>query len=125
MIFRLAVALAVLMAVLSGCRCDPRIVTVEPEPIPVEPTPATPPPPACPLGTVSGKVCAPDKKTWVEGAVVAVDGQDCNGQPFHLVASSAIDGSFVLGAIPAGMWTAHANLGAFSQEYPVDRKSVV
>ncbi len=121
-VFRLTLLLASLG--LAGCRCgDARLKQVPPEPEQVVPFHAdTVLPPAtlaCRSGSVRGKVCAPDKHTWVGGAVVSVAGTDCSGEPFTLSTSTTADGAFDLTEIPVGAWTAHATLGAFSQDYPV------
>jgi hypothetical protein len=73
----------------------------------------------CELGSVAGRVCAPDQQTWVGGATVSVDGVDCNGHPFHLEATSGSDGFFVINGIPTGPRTVHASLGAFQQDTAV------
>ena len=70
-------------------------------------------------GSVTGRICAPDQQTWVNGARVFIDGTDCNGQAQHLEASSAADGTFSLANVPPGDWTVKAVLGAFTQETPV------
>ena len=123
----LVVALGLSLTV-AGCRCDNRLVDTyqadagEPEEVAVPPevSPEVPPKTACAVGSVSGRVCAPDKQTWVGGAQVTLDGPDCNGEAYHSEAASQPDGSFELSNIPAGHWTVHATLGAFSQDYPVD-----
>ena len=71
-------------------------------------------------GSVTGRVCAPDLATWLNGAAVTLDGTDCNGQPTHVETTSAADGTFTLTGAPPGDWTIRATLGAFSQETPVN-----
>lgn len=75
--------------------------------------------PCTDLGAVSGRVCAPDQMTWVNGAAVSIDATDCHGQPVHLETTSAADGAFSLRGVPPGSWTVHASLGAFTQDTPV------
>ena len=70
-------------------------------------------------GSVTGRVCAPDQATWLNGATVSIDGTDCHGQPQHLEATSSADGTFTLGNVPPGDWAVKAVLGAFTQETPV------
>jgi len=76
-------------------------------------------PQACDVGAISGRVCAPDQQTWVNGATVSVSATDCNGQPVVVRATSAADGSFSLSGVPVGSWQVHATLGAFTQDTPV------
>jgi len=75
--------------------------------------------PCTDLGAVSGRVCAPDQMTWVNGATVSVDATDCHGQSVHLETTSAADGAFSLRDVPPGNWSVHASLGAFTQDTPV------
>lgn len=75
--------------------------------------------PCTDVGAVSGRVCAPDQMTWVNGASVSVDATDCHGQAVHLQTSSAADGAFTLRDVPPGNWSVHASLGAFTQDTPV------
>ena len=70
-------------------------------------------------GAVTGRVCAPDLATWLNGATVALDGTDCHGQPAHVETISSADGTFTLSGAPPGDWTIKATLGAFSQATPV------
>jgi hypothetical protein len=70
-------------------------------------------------GSVTGKVCAPDQATWVNGATVFVDATDCNGQSIHIETTSSADGSFTLRSVPPGDWTVHAVLGSFTQDTAV------
>lgn len=74
-------------------------------------------------GSVTGRVCAPDLATWVNGATVVLDGTDCNGQPAHVETMSAADGTFTLSGAPPGDWTIKAGLGAFTQQTPVTVRS--
>jgi hypothetical protein len=67
-------------------------------------------------GTISGRVCAPDGKTWVNGATVSVEALDCAGATVTLTAQSGADGWFTLDGVPAGTWTVHATLGAFWED---------
>ncbi len=76
-------------------------------------------PPCGNEGSVTGRVCAPDQQTWVNGAAVFIDGTDCHGQAFHVETASATDGTFNLTGVPPGSWTVKATLGAFTQETPV------
>jgi hypothetical protein len=129
MTLRLAIVLPCVLW--AGCLCGaPRLVNVpncEMDPdlcdagIPVVEEPdAGPPPPCTDLGTVTGRVCAPDQMTWVNGAVVSVDALDCQGKSVRLETTSAADGTFTLANIPAGTdVVVHADLGAFSQDIPV------
>ncbi len=82
-------------------------------------TPSVMPPCQTDEGSVQGRVCATDQMTWVNGAAVTIDATDCEGQPVQLTATSGTDGSFTLDQVPAGTWTVHAQLGAFSQDIPV------
>ncbi len=103
---------------LSACQCGTtRLVH------PVDLDAGVPPdsdyPGDCPVGTITGRVCAPDQQTWVNGAQVYVSGSDCHGDPFLVAAPSGADGSFSLDAVPTGPQAVHAELGAFTQEIPV------
>lgn len=73
----------------------------------------------CMFGSITGRVCAPDQQTWVNGATVTLDGTDCNGLPVHASTTSGSDGSFRLDDLPPGQWTVHAELGQFKQDTPV------
>lgn len=74
----------------------------------------------CPAtGTITGRVCAPDQRTWVNGAAVTIDATDCHGQPVQVKTTSQANGYFTLPDVPAGAWTLHATLGAFSQDTAV------
>ncbi len=93
----------------------------------VEPVPDAGPvvvaPAVCPVGEVSGRVCAPDKQTWVGGAQLTVTGKDCNGEGFIRSVQSGADGNFDLEGVPEGNWMIHASLGQFSQDYRVQVKA--
>ena len=76
--------------------------------------------PVCDPGAITGRICAPDQRTWVNGASVSVNGYDCAGRPVDITTTSASNGSFVLDGIPEGQWVVHVELGAFSKDTPVD-----
>jgi hypothetical protein len=71
--------------------------------------------PACKTGNVTGRICAPDMTTWLNGATVSIDATDCNGRPVTLSTVSGSDGSFELDQVPEGEWTVQASLGSFTQ----------
>ncbi len=72
------------------------------------------------LGTVTGRVCATDQQTWLNGATVSVDAIDCNNMRIHVETTSAADGTFTLTGVPPGTsLVVHAELGAFTQDTPV------
>lgn len=71
------------------------------------------------VGAVSGRVCAPDQRTWVNGARVYVDAIDCNGHLTHRETTSSADGTFTLDGVPAKNVTVRVALGAFTQDTPV------
>jgi len=77
------------------------------------------PPCTTEYGEVQGKVCATDQMTWLNGAAVTIDAVDCSGNPASLSTTTGNDGSFHFANVPAGQWTVHATLGAFSQDLPV------
>lgn len=104
--------------ILSACSCNERLARAYEEPDAGD-VDAGLVLPSCRLGGVTGRVCAPDKRTWVSGASVSVTGQDCNGTDFTVTAESAADGTFTLADIPAGSRRLHAVLGAFTQDYDV------
>lgn len=129
---RLLLPLLVLAAALPACDCGnanlqtaAEVCTFEPERcndggIDAGPVDAGP----CPEGgKVVGKVCAPDQRTWVVGATVSVDTQDCKGQPLHLEAHSGAEGVFSLDGVPAGTQLVKAISGAFTREIPVEVQS--
>ncbi len=43
------------------------------------------------LGSVSGRVCATDRHTWLVGARVSVTTTDCNGQPLVVETMAAFN----------------------------------
>jgi hypothetical protein len=128
---RLVLASSVLL--FTGCNCGSHLVDVTPtcetqrSLCPVTPPPAMlndggsiEGPNGCKnLGTVTGRVCATDNHTWVNGATVTVDAKDCNGKDVMLTATSSSDGTFQLDNVPSGDWTIHAALGSFTQDTPV------
>jgi hypothetical protein len=71
--------------------------------------------PACKTGNVTGRICAPDKTTWLNGATVLIDAIDCNGRPVTLSTASGDDGTFELDGVPEGEWTVQTSLGSFMQ----------
>lgn len=77
-------------------------------------------PPCTDFGSVTGRVCAPDQQTWVNGASVTVDALDCHGDPVHVSTVSGDDGTFTLDGIPNGSWVVKAESGSFTQELPVN-----
>jgi hypothetical protein len=103
-----ALTLAVLL--LLGCG---RTRTYEPVTLP--PPPPPPVVPVCMTGSVTGRICAPDAKTFLNGATVSIDAVDCNGAPVHLTTLSGADGSFELDNVPVGAWSVKAQLGEFMQ----------
>ena len=128
MLPRVTCVVALLLSV-SGCDCAGTNLQHVPTFCEANPTAcidAGPPPvidagvPLCTnQGSITGRVCAPDLATWLNGATVALDGTDCNGQPTHVETTSAADGTFTLPGAPPGDWRIKATLGAFSQETPV------
>jgi hypothetical protein len=135
---RSKILLLVVMGAATGCDCRGRLKSVEqgceadPELCPMAavdsgsperdsgfPVDSGFPEGPCDTGTVSGRVCAPDKATWVNGATVTVDATDCHGHPVHLTTTSAADGTFTLDGVPGGSQTVHAALGDFSQDTAV------
>jgi hypothetical protein len=103
--FSLAGGPLLLLLSLVGCNCDPKLVNNGDR---------------CGVGTVSGRVCATDQQTWVAGATVSIDGTDCLNSPFSLTVDTGPDGSFTFNDVPQGSYTAHAVLGQFRQDYPID-----
>ena len=98
----------------EGC-CDG--APCAPEPDAGVPEPALPP--ECQAGAVTGLVCAPDGSP-VAGAVVSVDAVDCAGQPQHVEARTAGDGTYRLDGVPAGAATVVVRAGRFQQRLPVN-----
>jgi hypothetical protein len=72
-----------------------------------------------PPGSISGRVCSPAQHDFIGGATVTVNATDCHGQSVNQSATTASDGSFTIGGIPAGQWTVTAVAGAFSRTYMV------
>jgi hypothetical protein len=70
-------------------------------------------------GSVTGRVCATDQQTWVNGATVSIVATDCNGAAVTLTSTSAADGTFTLPNVPPGDWVVHAALGSFTQDTAV------
>jgi hypothetical protein len=75
--------------------------------------------PVCPGGAVTGRICAPDSKTWLNGADVWIEARDCSGKAVKVSTVSGADGAFELDAVPPGPWTVSAALGSFTQATPV------
>jgi hypothetical protein len=69
---------------------------------------------ACGLGDVTGRVCAPDSKTYVTHAKVWVDAVGCDGQPVRIETLSGYDGTYTLKHVPCGTWTVHIEKGSFT-----------
>ncbi len=129
-------ALGLLFLSLSGCNCSTKLEQVPDDcdydpsmcPVPDAGTPDAGEVDAgsvdggmqCPGGTIIGRICAPDQRTWVNGATVTVDATDCNGKAVELTATSGADGNFEVDGVPAGHWTVHAASGSFSQDLPID-----
>ena len=114
-------------ALIAGCSCGAEhlVKTEEPPPSSDSGTaaPADPPPPAndlCPaaVGAVTGRVCAPDQKTWLNGAHILVQ-INCHGTPKTIETTSAADGTFKLESVPEGKQTVVAELGSFRNTYDV------
>jgi hypothetical protein len=126
---------------LERCSCDeslqlahtkqpdpaPQETPVAPDPLPPDPPPPDPPPPppppppaTCEYGTISGRVCATDQQTWVNGANVTLAGTDCDGADMPLATVTDDQGRFTLVDVPVGHWTVHAELGSFTQDVIVD-----
>lgn len=96
---------------LAACSCGSHLRAVK------DPPPAT----SCAAtGSIAGRVCAPDARTWLGGATVEVSGQDCSGGSFHRQVESAADGSFTLPGVPPGKWELHIALGTFTHSASVD-----
>ncbi|MCC6809612.1 MAG: carboxypeptidase regulatory-like domain-containing protein [Deltaproteobacteria bacterium] len=89
---------------------------VEPPPTP----PPAPPPATCAYGRITGRVCATDNRTWVNGAAVTIASTDCDGADMPLQTTTDTSGAFTLTDVPIGRWTVHAELGSFTQDVTVD-----
>ncbi len=75
---------------------------------------------SCPAnGAVTGRVCATDGVTWVNGASVTLAAVDCRLAGVVRTATTAADGSFRLDGVPPGSWTMKAQSGSFTRETPV------
>jgi len=73
----------------------------------------------CPLGSVTGYVCAPNETTTIGGATVSVDTKDCNGHPVKIGALSDGDGNFLLENVPSGPVVVDIKKGSFETSYNV------
>ncbi|MBL9037503.1 MAG: hypothetical protein JNG84_03205, partial [Archangium sp.] len=61
----------------AACQCGgPRLTGIDEEDAGAPLVDAGPM--ACATGSVSGRVCATDRRTWLNGAAVSVAGSDCN-----------------------------------------------
>jgi hypothetical protein len=127
MILRRDVVLAA-SVVLSACQCGGARLIGVPDQCEVDPAscdagviePDAGQPACTDHGTITGRVCAPDLMTFLNGATVSVDAIDCTGASVHLTATTSADGSFTLTNVPPGTsLVVHATLGAFSQDTPV------
>lgn len=73
----------------------------------------------CGVGSVTGRVCAPDIHTWVPGADVTLEGLDCNDQAQHFALNADIEGRFRFDQVPAGAYQLLAVSGAFQVRHDV------
>jgi hypothetical protein len=71
-------------------------------------------------GVVKGRVCSPQARDWVAGAVVTLSAYDCHGESIDLTAVSDMNGAFEIDRVPAGHWTISAEAGAFMRTFAVD-----
>lgn len=91
------------------------VVVTEGADFPIE-TPAScelPPPP--PVGTVTGRVCAPDGSTWLAGASVRIELDDGS----VVEATSGAEGHWELQGVPAGTHVVTVVVGSFVSDYEV------
>lgn len=98
------ITLAALLLALGGCNCG------------VSPLRGVDP---CALGSVTGRACAPDQRTWIGGADVSFSGLDCRGMSMELHATTDHDGNFQLDGLPVGSRTLEVKSGSFVARYDV------
>jgi hypothetical protein len=137
-----AISLLLVGGSVSACNCegDPLLMVhnkdaqpaddaepnpdAQPNPPDAEPAPdAAPAPDAgeCQAsGIVTGRVCAPQQRDWIAGAMVTLNAMDCHGNAVTLSATSGMDGSFTINNVPAGSWTVTAVAGMFMTSYMVN-----
>ncbi len=75
--------------------------------------------PDCPLGSITGYVCAPNGTTTIGGATVSVETKDCNGKPVALATLSDGNGNYELAGVPEGTVWVDIKKGSFETGYEV------
>jgi len=97
-------ALSVALLASPGCDCGGKLQAI----------------PTCAVGSVSGRACAPDTRTGVSGADVAVGDSDCNGFAYEAHETTAPDGRFTVLDVPIGTHKLVVVAGNFRRDYVVD-----
>lgn len=72
----------------------------------------------CAPGSIKGQACAPSGER-VSGAVVTLDGLDCNGQAFSLTTQTAADGSYSFPQVDSGSHDMTISSGSFNRRLTV------
>lgn len=73
----------------------------------------------CPVGSVTGYVCAPNETLYIGGASVWVETSDCKGKPLKIGAVSDESGNYELNDVPAGVVIVQIQKGSFETSYEV------
>jgi hypothetical protein len=73
----------------------------------------------CPLGNITGYVCAPNETTFIGGATVYVETTNCNGKAVKIGAVSDEQGNYKLENVPVGQVTVKIEKGSFKTQYQV------
>jgi hypothetical protein len=73
------------------------------------------PPPEAPVGSISGRVCAPDGTTWLGEALVYVELPDGS----RITATTDAEGNYTLNNVPEGTQTVHVVKGSFTDSFEV------
>lgn len=71
------------------------------------------------MGSIKGRVCAPNESVYVNDADVWVEGIGCNGEPFKVETKSGADGTYYLLDVPCGAHTLNIQKGSFAATFPV------
>ncbi|HIA02645.1 MAG TPA: hypothetical protein EYN66_12175 [Myxococcales bacterium] len=73
----------------------------------------------CPVGNITGYVCAPNATLLIGGATVYVETTNCNGKAVKIGAVSDDLGNYELENVPVGQVTVMIEKGSFKTQYQV------
>ena len=73
----------------------------------------------CGMGSLVGKVCAPNDQIFVNGATITIETYDCDGKLLTLTTESSANGTYQFAEVPCGTHTVFVEKGSFSIEYTI------